>query len=212
MKFPTSLVQGAVRLATVAAAAWLLAAPAAAHAAAGPGSQAVRRANDTVRDLLRQEAQPGSARERELASRVTREVRGFLDVEELGRAALSDHWSGLDPARRARYTELLRALIERNYIEGLRANLQYEVDYAGERAEGDGLRVTTEVKARRRGRPHSIAVEYLLRRDGAAWRAVDVVTDGVGLVENYRAQFNRIIAREGFDGLLARMEKRLAAE
>ena len=209
MKSLTSL---ALRLAPIAAAAWLLAAPAAAHAAPGPGVEAVRGANDTVRDLLRQEARPGSARERELAGRVTREVRGFLDVEELGRAALADHWPGLDPARRTRYTELLRALIERNYIEGLRANLEYEVVYAGERAEGDGLRVTTEVKARRRGRPHSIAVEYLLRRDGSSWRAVDVVTDGVGLVENYRAQFNRIIAREGFDGLLARMEKRLAAD
>jgi ABC-type transporter MlaC component len=30
----------------------------------------------------------------------------------------------------------------------------------------------------------------------------------VGLVENYRAQFNRIIAKEGFDGLLERMRKK----
>jgi phospholipid transport system substrate-binding protein len=165
-----------------------------------------------VRALLRVEAAPGSARERELAREVTRELRGFLDVEELGKSALSDHWTTLDPARRARYTQLLRDLIERSYIQGLRANLEYQVAYGAERAEGDRLRVSTEVQARRRGRPHTIAIDYLLRPDGSSWRAIDVVTDGVGLVENYRSQFNRIIAREGVDGLLQRMEKRLAAE
>jgi ABC-type transporter MlaC component len=37
-----------------------------------------------------------------------------------------------------------------------------------------------------------------------------VVTDGVGLVENYRAQFNKIIARDGFGGLMDRMRKKRA--
>jgi ABC-type transporter MlaC component len=36
------------------------------------------------------------------------------------------------------------------------------------------------------------------------------VTDGVGLVENYRAQFNKIIARDGFAGLMDRMRKKRA--
>ena len=31
------------------------------------------------------------------------------------------------------------------------------------------------------------------------------------LVENYRAQFNKLIAKDGFDGLLARMERKRAA-
>jgi phospholipid transport system substrate-binding protein len=52
-----------------------------------------------------------------------------------------------------------------------------------------------------------LKLEYVLRQDGGTWRAYDVVTDGVGLVENYRAQFNKIIAKEGFDGLIARMQK-----
>ena len=55
-----------------------------------------------------------------------------------------------------------------------------------------------------------MSVDYVLRKEGDTWRAYDLVTDGVGLVENYRAQFNKIIAKEGVAGLLERMRKKKA--
>lgn len=184
----------------------LLAAPAA--AAPGPGTRAVREANETIRNLLRKQAAPGSARESALAARVTEEVRGFLDVAELGRRALRDHWEGLSAEQRRKFQKLLRGLIEKNYVKGLRKNLEYEVEYTGEEERGEELVVHTEINSRRHGRPYTIDVDYVLRRTGGGWRAYDVVTDGVGLVENYRAMFNKIIAKDGFDGLLERMRKK----
>jgi phospholipid transport system substrate-binding protein len=38
----------------------------------------------------------------------------------------------------------------------------------------------------------------------------DVVTDDLSLLENYRAEFNKVIARESFDALLGKMKKKLA--
>jgi len=84
------------------------------------------------------------------------------------------------------------------------------VVYLGEKARDGDLLVSTEVHAKRKGRPYTVAVDYVLRKDGAGWRAFDVATDGVGLVENYRAQFNKIIAKDGFAGLLDRMRKKKA--
>ena len=46
-------------------------------------------------------------------------------------------------------------------------------------------------------------------RVGNEWKVVDVATDGVSMVENYRSQFNRIITRDGWDELLTRMQRRL---
>jgi phospholipid transport system substrate-binding protein len=57
-----------------------------------------------------------------------------------------------------------------------------------------------------------MSVDYALRKQGNSWRAFDLVTDGVGLVENYRAQFNKIIAKEGVNGLLERMRKKKAQQ
>lgn len=175
----------------------------------GPGTQAVRSANETIAKLLRQSAAPGSEAEKQLSAKVTSSVRGLLDVDALGRRALVDHWSTLSPDQQTRFSTLLRNLIEANYVKGLRANLKYEVVYLGEKKRGDDMVVSTEVKTQRRGRPYTIGIDYVLRQDGGTWRAFDVITDGVGLVENYRAQFNKIIAKEGFDGLLARMQKKL---
>jgi ABC-type transporter MlaC component len=37
----------------------------------------------------------------------------------------------------------------------------------------------------------------------------DVITDDQSLLENYRAEFNKIINKDGFDALLKRMKKKL---
>lgn len=179
---------------------------------AGPGTQAVRKANQTMSALLAKKVAPDSAAEKRLAAEVADSLRDFLDVDALGQRALRDHWDKLDPAKRAEFLALLRRLIEKNYVKGLRANLTYEVAYTGERKRGDDLIVTTEVKTRRNGRPYTLPIDYVLRRDGKKWRAFDVITEGVGLVENYRAQFNKIIAKHGFDDLLARMKKAESAD
>jgi len=176
----------------------------------GPGTQVVREANETIGKLLKQTVAPGSAAERKLAEQVTRSVRGFLDVGMLAERAMVDHWASLSKAQQTEFLTLLRTLIEGNYIRGLRANLDYQVVYTGENKRDGDLVVTTQVKTKRRGRPYTVSIDYVLRRENGAWRAFDILTDGVGLVENYRAQFNKIIDKHGFDGLLERMKKKAA--
>lgn len=195
--------------ATALAAASVVA-PLPAAAAPGPATQEVKQANEKMSRLLRKQVKAGSAEEKRQAAAVTAELRDFLDIDELGRLALEAHWKDLSQKQQGEYLELLRSLIEANYIKGLRAKLDYKVRYTGEKKRGDKRVVATEVVTTHRGRPTTVDIDYLVRREDGGWRAVDVITDGVGLVENYRAQFNRIIAKEGVDGLLSRMRKKLA--
>ena len=46
-------------------------------------------------------------------------------------------------------------------------------------------------------------------KDGKEWVVEDIVIDEVSLVENYREQFNRIIAQSGFKVLLQKMANKL---
>lgn len=189
-----------------------VAVPAAAHAADGPGTKAVKAANETISKQLKTKAAPGSEAEKKAAAKVTESVRGFLDIDELARRALVDHWAKLTKAQQDEYLAVLRGLIEDNYIKGLRANLEYTVAYKGETTNPDKtVLVSTEVTSKKRGRPVKIAVDYVLVESGGKLRCFDIKTDGVGLVANYRAQFNKIIAKDGFDGLLAKMKKKRAA-
>lgn len=209
----------AVMLSTFVAPAWAAPdakapapAPAPAAAKLGPGSQAVKAANTTIAALLQQKVAANSKEEKDLAAKVTTSVRGFLDIDELGKRAMADNWDKLKKEQQDQFLAVLRALIEDNYVRGLRANLSYQVDYIGETENKAGnLVVQTTVSTSRKGRPYSIAVDYVLVKAGEKLRAFDVKTDGVGLVENYRVMFNKIIAKDGFDGLMAKMKKKQAA-
>ena len=47
----------------------------------GPGTQAVRAANDTIAGLLKQKVAPSSKEEKDLTAKVTTSVRSFLDID-----------------------------------------------------------------------------------------------------------------------------------
>jgi ABC-type transporter MlaC component len=180
-------------------------------APAAPGTTAVKQANDTISTLLKQKAAAGSKEEKELATKVTTSVRGFLDIDQLGKRAMVDQWGKLSKDQQTQFLTLLRELIEANYVRGLRANLSYTVEYVSETTDKAGnVVVNTKVNTQRKGRPYSIEVVYVLVKDGDKLRAFDVKTDGVGLIDNYRSMFNKVIAKDGFAGLLDRMKKKQA--
>jgi ABC-type transporter MlaC component len=180
-------------------------------AKSGPGTQAVKAANDTIAGLLKQKVAAGSKEEKDLAAKVTTSVRGFLDIDQLGKRAMVDNWAKLSKPQQDQFLGLLRSLIEDQYVRGLRANLDYQIDYAGETTDKDGnIVVATKVNTKRKGRPYVIAVDYVLVKDGDKLRAWDVKTDGAGLVENYRTMFDKIMDKDGFDGLIAKMKKKQA--
>jgi ABC-type transporter MlaC component len=188
----------------------------AAHPAAaakiGPGTQAVKTANDTIASLLKQKVAAESKEEKDLAAKVTTSVRGFLDIDQLGKRAMVDNWQKLTRPQQDQFLGLLRELIEDNYVRGLRANLDYQIDYTGESTDKDGnVIVTTRINTKRKGRPYAIEVDYVVVKEGDKLRAWDVKTDGVGLVENYRTMFDKIIEKDGFDGLIGKMKKKQAA-
>ncbi len=182
--------------------------------AKGAGLAAVKKANETIAKQLAQKPAAGSDAEKKLAQEVTSTVRGFLDLDELAKRAVRDHWEKMTEAQRKSYLDLLRGLLEDNYVRGMRSNLAYTVEYIGEAAAPSptAMLVQTTIKAKRKGRPYSVKVDYTVEADAKGnVHVVDIATDGVGLISNYRAQFNKIIAKDGVDGLLAKMQKKQAA-
>ena len=177
---------------------------------AGPGTAVVKNANEKISGLLKEKVTPGSKEEKDLAGKVAGSVRDFLDIDELGKRAMADQWKKLTPAQQTEFLSTLRDLIEDNYVKGLRSNLEYTVDYTGESIADGSTVVTTQINTKRHNRPYKIEVDYVLKKDGDKLRAYDVKTDGVGLVDNYREQFNKIIEKEGFSGLITRMKKKQA--
>lgn len=100
---------------------------------------------------------------------------------------------------------LLRALVRRKYVSDQRRIDRFDIRFESEEPRGPGVAVRATAS---RG-DRSIPLEYELVRDGGRWRICNVIQDGSNLVRSYRRQFDRIVRREGFDGLLARMRTKL---
>lgn len=175
------------------------------RASAQPASaqQFVQQQHDAAQALLRRPA--GDARNRQL----TQLIDNMLDYQELGRRALGRHWNEHTEAERTQFIGLLQQLVERAYQDNLQRTLQFNVEVLGTDPDGDAFRVRTRAASRSNRRAPPVNIDYSVRQTSGRWRVFDVHTDGVSLVSNYRSQFNRIIGREGWAGLIARMQARV---
>jgi phospholipid transport system substrate-binding protein len=185
--------------------------PATPPAGASPSAD-LKKTNAELKRLL-QRQKPSWSPEAELKNTEVRKVvDGLLDFEELGRRALVKHWDSLSAKQRSEFVATLRQLVERNYLKQVYGQPDYDIKFGEEKVTGKEASVLATLQATRRGKKVNMALEYKLVYKPGRWVVYDVVTDDLSLLENYRAEFNKIIAKEGFAKLLERMKKKLAEQ
>jgi phospholipid transport system substrate-binding protein len=144
-------------------------------------------------------------------TQVRQAVLQRFGFEEMAQRSMAQHWRTLTPQQQQGFVELFTDLLERSYInriENYKAGPQ-GVRYPKEDINGDRAIVHTEIMSER---DLPIAVDYhLLHKDGD-WKAYDIVIEGVSLVNNYRMQFNTIILKDSYAGLVKQMRTKLAQE
>ena len=185
-------------------------APELAEAQDGPAGRYLKQHHEQINAVIQRPARTEAARETK-RDRVTTIMREILDLEAMAREALGNHWEDHENTR-TEFVELLRGLVERSYRESLERTGSYQVDYGEEATRGTRVTLNTVARDTRNRRAPEVSIVYSLRPDGERFHVVDITTDGVSMVRNYRSQFDRIIRREGWDALLDRMRRRLAAD
>jgi len=160
-------------------------------------------------DKILQKNRPDWTPEAELQRDEVRKLVGsFLDYGELAKRALAKHWDGLNGKQREEFVNTLRDLVERSYLRQVHGNANYNIKYDKETKQDREATVTGVLNTTSRGKKVKIALEYKMLWKGDHWVVYDVVTDEQSMLENYRAEFNKIINKEGFDALLKRMKKK----
>jgi phospholipid transport system substrate-binding protein len=131
--------------------------------------------------------------------------------EEMAQRSLGRHWRTLTPQQRQEFVGLFTDLLERSYINRI-ANYKagpQGVRYPKEDISGDQATVHTTITTEH-GEP--VTVDYrLLHKDGD-WKVYDIIIEGVSLVNNYRTQFNTIILKDSYAGLVKQMRTKLTQE
>ena len=175
-------------------------------AGAGEPLNKIRETVEEVLSILGDETLQAPERRELRRGKLRQAVQQRFGLEEMARRALGRHWRDLSADQRQEFVALFSDLLERSYvgrIEGTGAGSQ--VAYARETIADDGFASVLTVITNRLG--SQVEVEYrLLRRDGTTpWEVYEIVIEGVSLINNYRTQFNNIIHRTSYDGLVKQL-------
>ena len=135
-------------------------------------------------------------------------VNEVFDFREAAALALGPAWRSRTPGEQEEFVRLFADLLERGYVATLGSKVRaaggVTIDYQAESLEGDSAIVSTTLPTRSGG---ELPVEYRMIRRGEGWAVRDVVVEGVSLVVNYRAQFNRALRASSYADLVARMRE-----
>ena len=137
-------------------------------------------------------------------------VADVVDFRTAAAVALGNEWAPRSFAEREEFVGLFTDLLQTSVVGsvGSRARLDngVAVTYIAELGDAGGITVSTSVLTRSGG---EMDVGYrMVSRDGR-WMVHDVVVDGVSLVDNYRAQFQKVIQRSSYAGLVNEMRTRI---
>jgi phospholipid transport system substrate-binding protein len=155
----------------------------------------VRRVLDTLTDP-RLKAQPDERRQALRA--ITREV---FDLPEMAARSLGQHWQRQSERERERFVTLMGPLVE-SHLLLLESAASAAIEYLDERVSGERAIVRTRAGGVG-SRP--LALDYRLVRRGERWQVYDVLVDDVSLVDNYRAQFQKVIRTASYRELVRKL-------
>ncbi len=139
---------------------------------------------------------------RELLRRV---IGARFDFAEMAKRSLGAEWRRLKPAQQQEFVELFTDLLRDAYVADIESYNGEKVIYTRETQEERFATVDTILKSLN-GTEYSI--EYRLHLIAKEWKVYDVVIENVSIVNNYRAQFARVINRSAFDGLVRALKEK----
>jgi phospholipid transport system substrate-binding protein len=175
---------------------------------AGPPTDQLRDGVDRVITILRD---PGLEGEKQVIPRraaISKVAAEIFDFGEMAKRSLGQHWDRRTAPERGEFVRLFTELIERSYIAKVdQHDAAATMRYRGETVDGDYAVVQATIPL-----PHgdTMPLGYRMRNTGGRWQVYDLGIDGISLVANYRAQFNKIIRTSSFEDLLAKLRSNQA--
>jgi phospholipid transport system substrate-binding protein len=133
-----------------------------------------------------------------------------FDTPYAAQRVLGVHWRNATPEQRERFVKAFYESLLYTYGDAM-------VDFTGDRLKvfptkvdpaTDKATVRTQIK-RSNGTP--VDVFYTMRKVDGAWKAWDVVIDGISYVKSYREDYGAQVQQKGLDAVIASLEAKAAA-
>jgi phospholipid transport system substrate-binding protein len=174
---------------------------------AGPGAtDALRARAEEIRQAL---PPPGEQMSPSTREKIEGLVTRTIDLRAMLQSALGPRWNTMTEKQRKRLLAAFESRFKQASSGDLDPYRSTQIEYRQEKPAGDGA-VDVPTRVVIKGEPTEIT--YTMRPEKDAWRIVDITIDGISTVANYRASFARVIAKDGVEGLITRLERRTASK
>lgn len=131
-------------------------------------------------------------------------IHSRFDFSEMTKRSLGRHWKALQPAEQHEFVEAFTQRLLRVYGRSMRASGDESIQYRREVRDGSYASVETKVVS---GSGDDLPIDYRLHAIDGQWKVYDMIIDNISIVNNYRAQFERVIAKSSIKELLERMKQ-----
>ncbi len=171
---------------------------------AGAPTDQLREGVGQVVKILHDPALAGEHRGDERRAAIGRVAAEIFDFGDMAKRSLGQHWAKRTPVERAEFARLFTELIQRSYITKVdQHGSAARVTFLGETVEENYAVVKTRIPL---SNGSSMPLDYRMHSTAGQWQVYDLSMDGVSLLANYRAQFNKIIRTSSFEDLVARLK------
>jgi phospholipid transport system substrate-binding protein len=174
-------------------------------AAAGAPTDRIRETVEQVLAILKDPGWKKESKTNERRAKLKDIIARRFDFTEMAKRSLGSEWRRRTPQEQKEFVQLLTDLLERAYLDKIDSASGEKVQYGRERVDGDHAEVNTKI-IDSKGREFS--VDYRLHLVNGDWKVYDVIIDDISLVNNYRAQFNRVLANSSYEKLVERLKEK----
>ncbi len=173
---------------------------------AGEPMSAVEATVNRVFDVLRDPKLKGPSAKQAKAGKLRVIYKDMFDEMEFSRRTLQRNWAKFTPDQRKEFVDLFEQVLEKAYLDKI---LEYTNEKVVFHKETMASNDKAEVQSKIVTSSKEIPIFYRMILKDGKWKVYDVVVENVSLVQNYRTQFNDILASGTPDKLLESLRKKV---
>jgi phospholipid transport system substrate-binding protein len=168
-----------------------------------PGEQ-VKATVDKVMEVLRDPTLQSATKKAERREKLRQIILPRFDFTEMAKRALGSNWNRY-PDQQREFVTAFTQLLEETYADQIEGANGDKVVYLNERTDKNYAEVATKVIS---PKGEETSMIYKLHSVETEWKVYDIVVENVSVVNNYRAQFNRVLSNASMDELIKRIKEK----
>jgi phospholipid transport system substrate-binding protein len=172
--------------------------------AGGPTDQ-VRGTVDKVLTIVRSSRPTSKVQMEAQRAQLIEGIYPRFDFTEMAKRSLGRHWAGRTPEEQREFVTIYAAMLGRSYADNIESYTSQNVLYRRESEDQNYAQVDTKIVTENRP---PLSINYKLQSVDKEWKVYDLVIEDISVVNNYRSQFDRFIARSSFEELMRVMKEK----